>query len=478
MNISRPATGVPASATQAKTEAILTGPVLPVLFALALPTIAVLFIQTFVGLTETYFVSSLGSHALAGVSVVFPLLMLMQMMANGGFGSGLAAAVARAIGAGRSQQAASLVWHGVWVAISLGIICSAALIFGGPRLYRLMGVSGPALEAALAYSNIIFLASPLIWLVAMLSAAMRGAGDTATPARITLGGALLLLPISPLLIFGWGPVPAFGVEGAGMAIILYYLAAAILLVKRMLRPDAALELVPAPLNATSFLEIAGVGMLASVGTVQINLTVAVVTAAVGTFGQAAVAGYGIASRLEYIQVPLLFGLGTAIMTMVGVNIGAGQIKRAQRIAWIGAVVAFIFTSLIGLLAAIAPRLWLTLFSQDPEILAVGSSYMHHVAPFYGCIGAAMTLYFASIAMKRVLWPVLAGTVRMIVAAFIGWIAVGYFGSDINTLFQIYALSAVLYFAITVISIWRGNYVEELHGKDGSKTFAKNRKCSE
>lgn len=450
--------------SQSATGAILTGPVLPVLFALALPTIAVLLIQTVVGLTETYFVSSLGSHMLAGVSVVFPLLMLMQMMANGGFGSGLAAAVARAIGASRPQQAATLVWHGVWVAIFLGTICSIALIVGGPRLYPLMGVSGPALEAALAYSDIIFLASPLIWLVAMLSAAMRGAGDTTTPARITLGGALLLLPVSPLLIFGWGPVPAFGIKGAGLAVVLYYLAAAILLIKRMRRPDAAVELVPASLNAASFLEIIGVGLLASVGTVQINLTIAVVTAAVGTFGQAAVAGYGIASRLEYIQVPLLFGLGTAVMTMVGVNIGAGQIKRAQRIAWLGAVVAFAFSSLIGMVAAVAPQLWLTLFSRDAEILVAGSIYLQQVAPFYGFIGAAMALYFASIAMKRVLWPVLAGTVRMIVAAFIGWVAVRYFNADLKTLFQIYALSAVLYFAITVIAIWHGNDTEELSNK--------------
>lgn len=445
--------------THARTTAILSGPVLPVLLTLALPTIAVMLIQTFVGLTETYFVSALGADALAGVSVVFPLLMLMQMMANGGFGSGVAAAVARAVGSGQPQQAAALVWHGVWVAFFIGTICTVALIFGGPWLYQVMGVSGLALKAALAYSNIIFMASPLIWLVAMLSAAMRGAGDTATPARISLAGAVLLLPLSPLLIFGWGPVPAFGVAGAGMAVVLYYLAAAVLLIRQILRPDAAVELVSTPLNTTSFLEIAGVGLLASVGTVQINLTIAIVTAAVGTFGQAAVAGYGIASRLEYIQVPLLFGLGTALMTMVGVNIGAGQINRAQRIAWIGAAVAFVFTSLIGLIAALAPKLWLTLFSQDPEILAVGTLYLQQVAPYYGFIGAAMALYFAAIAMKRVLWPVLAGTVRMMVAAFIGWIAVTQFQADLTQLFQIYAVSALIYFVITVMSIWRGNKVE-------------------
>lgn len=438
-----------------KTAAILSGPVLPVLFALALPTLAVLLVQTLVGLMETYFVSSLGPDALAGVSVVFPVLMLMQMMANGGIGSGLSAAVARATGAGQPQQAGALVWHGILVALIFGSVCAIALVAGGRVLYQTMGLSGPALTAALAYSNIVFMASPLIWLVALLSAAVRGAGDTRTPALITLAGAAVLLPLSPLLIFGWGPLPAFGVAGAGMAIAVYYLMTLIFLLRKMQGPDSVIRLTMSPAKAALFKDILGVGLLASIGTVQINLTVAIVTATVGTFGQAAVAGYGIASRLEYVQVPLLFGLGTAVMTMVGINSGAGQFKRAEQIAWTGAAVAFVFTTLIGVVVTLAPELWLRLFSGDAAILSAGATYLQNVAPFYGFIGAAMALYFASIAMKRVLWPVLAGTVRMIIAAFIGWIAVTQFDADLDLLFKIYALSAVIYFAITAISMWGG-----------------------
>lgn len=449
MKLSPKAAVIPAST---KTAAILAGPVLPVLFALALPNLAVLVIQTLVGLMETYFVSSLGPDAMAGVSVVFPVLMLMQMMANGGIGSGLSAAIARATGAGRPQQADALLWHGVLVALIFGSVCAIALVAAGSVLYQTMGLSGPALTAALTYSNTVFMASPLIWLVALLSAAIRGAGDTRTPALITFGGAAILLPLSPLLIFGWGPLPGFGIAGAGMAIVIYYLITLIFLLRKIRGPDSVVRLTMSATKAAFFKDILGVGLLASIGTVQINLTVAIVTAAAGTFGQAAVAGYGIASRLEYIQVPLLFGLGTAMMTMVGVNIGAGQMQRAQLIAWTGAAVAFVFSTLIGLIVAVAPELWLTLFSRDSAILSAGATYLQNVAPFYGFIGATMALYFASIAMKRVLWPVLAGTVRMIVAAFIGWIAVTQFDADLDLLFKIYAASTVLYFAITAISM--------------------------
>ncbi|MCD1598259.1 MATE family efflux transporter [Rheinheimera aquimaris] len=460
--LSAATTPAKAAAISKATTAILTGPIVPVMLKLALPTIAVLVVQTLVGVLETYFVSSLGAAVLAGVSVVFPLLMLMQMMANGGIGSGLSAAIARAIGAGDAQQAQALLWHGVLIALIAGLLFAAVLLAAGPALYQKIGLSGPALTAALTYSNLVFSSSPLIWLVALLSAALRGAGDTRTPARITLAGAAMLLPLSPLLIFGWGPLPAMGVAGAGMAIVVYYLLAALFLVRQMRRQNSILHLTTRALSSHLFKDILGVGLLASIGTVQINLTVLIVTATVGHFGPGAIAGFGIASRLEYIQVPLLFGLGTAIMTMVGINLGAGQIQRARRISWIGAGIAFAFTSALGLVVALAPQLWLNLFSDEPQVLLAGKQYLQHIAPFYGFIGAGMALYFAAIAMKRILWPVLAGTMRMIIAACGGWLAVSYFAAGMTTLFSILALGAVVYWAITLASIWLIGRTARLH----------------
>lgn len=433
------------------TTAMLSGPILTVMLRLALPTVAVLVVQTLVGVIETYFVSSLGADVLAGVAVVFPVLMLMQMMANGGIGGGLSSAVARASGAGRWQDAQALVWHGVIIAAVMGVAFAAALLIAGEALYHMMGVNGPALAAALTYSALVFAGAPLVWLVALLSAALRGVGDTKTPARITLLGGVMLLPLSPVLILGWGPVPSFDVAGAGMAILIYYVFSALLLVRHMRSANSVIRLLMTPLSARLFKDILGVGLLSAIGTVQINLTVAIVTAVVGRFGSDAIAGYGIASRLDYLQIPLLFGLGTAIMTMVGVNLGAGQVQRAQRIAWAGAAVAFAFTEIIGLGVAIYPHSWLTLFSDDPSILAAGTSYLQNVAPFYGAIGVGMALYFAGQGAKRVLWPVLAGTARMLIAAFAGWLAVTQFGAELPSLFRIVALSACVYGAMTLVA---------------------------
>src|SRR6516162_2182491 len=134
-------------------SAILNGPILPTMLKVGLPTIVVLVVQTFVGVAETYFVSFLGTDVLAGVALVFPILMLMQMMSNGGIGGGVSSAIARALGANRREDADALVWHAVVIAGAFGIAFTTAAIFGGPTLYRAMGGTGPALTAALTYSG-------------------------------------------------------------------------------------------------------------------------------------------------------------------------------------------------------------------------------------------------------------------------------------------------------------------------------------
>jgi len=438
-------------------KGVLSGPILPVLLRLALPTTVVLVAQTLVGVVETWFLGFLGTETLAGVTLVFPVLMLMQMMANGGMGGGVAAAIARAQGAGRTADADALVWHAVILALSFGAIFSVALLLGGPLLYRSMGGTGQALTAALTYSGVVFAGSIPIWVTSLLSAALRGAGNMRVPAIVTLSGFAILLPLSPALIFGWGPFPQLGVAGGGVAVVIYYLLATLALVLYMRSPASPVRLGIAPLNLRLFRQILGVGLLSAVGTVQVNLTVVLVTAAVGRFGPDAIAGYGIASRLDYIQIPILFGIGTALLTMVGISVGAGEMARARRIAWTGAALAFAVTAGIGITALLFPHVWIGLFSDAPEVHAMGALYIRHVAPVYGAIGGGLALYFASQGAGRVLAPVLAGTMRMIIAAFIGWTAVVRYGAGPATLFQIVALAGLVYGGLTAIAMLLGTW---------------------
>jgi Na+-driven multidrug efflux pump len=276
---------------------------------------------------------------------------------------------------------------------------------------------------------------------------------------VTLIGALVMIPVSPLLIFGFGPVPRLGIGGAGIAFGLYYCAAMLYLMRYMASGRAGLTFRFAPFQGRLFVDILKVGIPTAVNAVLTNLTVILVTGAFGLFGTTALAAYGISSRLDYVLIPLLFGLCTATLTMVGVNVGAGQLFRARRVAWISAFVGVALTGTIGLVVALHPPLWLNLFSHDAEVLRDGTIYLHIVAPAYAALGFGFVVAFAAQGTGHVWWPFVASAARIAIAAGFGWIAVGRFGAGMAGLAALVTTSLIVYAAICAIvmlspSIWR------------------------
>src|SRR2546426_8491830 len=201
----------------ARTRLLLEGPIVPTLLRLATPNVLVMFAQAGVGLVETYFVARLGTDALAGVALVFPVLMLMQMMSAGAMGGGISSAVARALGARRQADADALALHALAIAVGFGLLFTLAVLGGGHWLYSVMGGSGASLTAAQTYSNVVFSGAILIWVFNSLASVIRGTGNMAFPAVVTVVGAAVLIPLSPCLIFGWGPVPPPAAPGAPSA---------------------------------------------------------------------------------------------------------------------------------------------------------------------------------------------------------------------------------------------------------------------
>jgi putative MATE family efflux protein len=428
-----------AAAMNPRTLALLEAPILPTLLRMGVPMVLVMLAQAGVGLIETYFVGQLGTDALAGMALVFPVVMLMQMMSAGAMGGGIASAIARALGAQRRADADALVLHALAIALGFGLMFTIAALIGGRWLYSHMGGSGGALDAALIYSDWVFAGAVLVWIFNSLSAVIRGTGNMALPAVVTVVGAVLAVPLSALLIFGAGPVPGFGIAGGAIALLAYYLlgsvALAVFLWSRHspLRPRFA----GFGLRRDLFGDILVVGLVGAVSTVMTNLTIAISTALVGSFGVAAIAGYGTASRLEYLMVPLVFGLGAPLVAMVGTCIGAGRRERALRAAWIGAALAFAMTEAVGLWAAAFPHAWLRLFSDDLGMLEAGTLYLRTVGPFYGFFGLGLVLYFASQGAGRLKWPLVANIVRLVVAAAGGWLVLQAGG----TLWQVFIAQA-------------------------------------
>jgi putative MATE family efflux protein len=406
-----------------RTRAMLQGPIVPTLLRLAWPNVLIMFAQAATGLIETYWIGRLGTDALAGMALVFPGVMLMQMFSAGAMGGGISSAIARALGAGKREQADALVLHALAINICIGLAFTALVLAFGRPLYRALGGEGASLEAALTYSNIVFGGIVALWLMNALASVIRGTGNMLTPALVICVGAAALVPLSPLFIFGFGPIPAMGVAGGAIALVLFNLSGALVLGWYVLsgRNIARFRLVP--LRWEMAREILRVGAVAGVSTVQTNVTVALTTALVGlAAGPAAVAGFGTAARLEYLLVPLVFGIGGPLVALVGTNIGAGNRERALRIAWTGAALAFVLCEIIGVAAALFPQAWLRVFGSDPQMIEAGSAYLRAVGPFYGCFGFGLALYFASQGAGKLIWPLLAGFARMAVAIGGGWLA--------------------------------------------------------
>src|SRR5712672_1910531 len=248
-----------------RTRALLEAPIAPTLLRLAAPNMLVMVAQAAAGLIETYFIGKLGTDALAGVALVFPVVMLMQMMSAGAMGGGISSAVARALGAGRGDDADALTFHALAIAVILGLVFMLGALGGGPWLYAAMGGSGPSLDAALTYSNIIFAGAILVWLFNSLASVIRGTGNMAVPAIVTCAGTAALIPLSPCLIFGWGPFPQLGVAGGAVAVVAFYALGSLALAAYLWsgRSVVRLALRGNSFRRTLFWDILRVGMVAA-----------------------------------------------------------------------------------------------------------------------------------------------------------------------------------------------------------------------
>ena len=440
-----------------RTRALLDAPIGRTLLRLALPNVVVMVVQSAIGLIETYFVAKLGTDALAGIALVFPLLMLVQMVSAGAMGGGILSAIARALGSGKREEADGLVWHAVAIALALGIATTGLALAGGPFLYRLMGGEGASLAAATTYSNIVFAGAVLLWLYNSLAAIIRGAGNMILPASVTAVGAALLLPLSPALIFGWSFLPRLGIAGGAIAIITFYALGSIVFVTYLWSGRGVLhpQWRPARLRRGPLAEILRIGAVSSLISVTTNLIIGTATGFAGSFGAAAVAGYGTGARLEYVLVPLVFGLGTPLATMVGTAIGAGQRARALRVTWTGAAIATLLTEAIGIAAALAPQAWLGLFSNDALMNATGAQYMRIVGPFYGFFGLGLALYFASQGAGKLTWPLRAAALRLIVAVGGGWLTLQLMPDMIAGVFAALGLALAIFGTVNALAVALG-----------------------
>lgn len=438
----------PQSATAPRSP-LLTAPIFASVLRLAWPGVVLVMFQTAVSIADMHFVGRLGTAPLAGLALVFPFVVMLQMFSAGAIGGGVSSAIARALGSGDKQRAEALLAHALVLGIGLGCGFALFMLLAGPPVYRLLGGRVEVLDAAITYSTILFAGSPSVWVANFCANALRGQGDTLKPSLMLSCAALIHIPLTAWLTL------RIGIAGTAWAYVIAFSAGALLLVVMLLRGVGALRLQFAGMHwqRRHFADILGVGLVSSLSALQTVLAALVLTGVVARFGTDALAGYGVGVRLELLLVPLTFAIGAALVPLVGLNIGAGYPLRAKRIAWTGAAFASVFAGVIGIVIAALPHLWLDLFTREAAVAEAGARYLRTVAPFYAFVGLAVALYFASQGARRVGWPVFAGTIRLGLAAGGGWLAAQN-GFGIGGVFVLIACGIAAWGLVTAVAVWR------------------------
>jgi len=439
------------------TRQILESPPLPLLLRMAGPNAVAFVVQASVSMAEIWFIARLGMIPLAAIALMFPLLMLMQMLANGAIGGAVSSAVARALGRGDRAGAEALIWHALAIAVAAGVLFLILFQLAGPWLLARTGAAEAVVTEARRYGAVLFAGAIPIWTMALLSSVVRGTGNMRLPATLMIVASLIQVPLAGTLILGWFGLPSLGILGAAVAVIVVASGTSLVLLFKIAAAGAHLRLHwrSCRLRGAAFADIFRVGALAALSPVFVVLTITLLNVLVGRFGVAALAGFGIVARLEFLLVPMVFGIGAAMTAMVGINMGAGQVRRAERIGWLGATVAAVVTGAIGLLLALAPGLWIDLFTADPDTRAAGAAYLRIVGPVFLFQGLGLSLYFASQGAGTVTWPIVATVLRFVIVVGGAAVATLLLDLSLTAVYVCIATGMLVYGVLTAASLALG-----------------------
>jgi putative MATE family efflux protein len=429
------------SRAPAEHERLLALPPLAALVRLAAPTTLVMGVSAVSNAVYTYYVSRLGTDAIAAVSLVFPISLFALTAMAGGVGAGAASAVARALGGHRRTDAAAVSGQALALSVVIGVAFGGAMLVGAPALFRLFGAAGTVLDQATVFARVVFAGSAITFLGGMFDSVLRGEGNVRVPAVWSTTSLVLQMLVTPVFMFVWG----WGLVGAALAMLACQAVATAARAVYVLGGRGVVRPAPAgwPLRLAPTREILRVGVPAALATSVSNLGLMVLTGVVARFGETELAAYGLGTRLDFLVMSFAYGVGAAVLTLVGLATGARQPERMRAYVVRGGMVVVALLAVVGAALAWRPGLWLGLFTDDPGIHAVGGAYFRAIGPSYPAIGVSMVVAFAFQGLGRATLP-LAWMVVRVVAVLGGAVAcTQWLGLDERAVFAVIAAGNVV-----------------------------------
>lgn len=422
-----------------KRAVLTTGAIGPTIINLTLPMMVGMVGMVAFNLIDTYFIGKLGTEALAAMGYTFPVVMLQGVISMG-LGVGASSVISRAIGSGDHAGVQRLTVDALVLSVTLVLIVITIGLLTIDPLFRLIGARGSTLELVRQYMVIWYLGVPFVVIPMVGNNAIRAAGNTVIPSTIMMVAIVVNTTLDPLLIFGIGPFPRMGLQGAAIATVC---ARAVTLCMSLLFLRFKFDMLTSRLPSRkelfrSWHRILFVGAPAALTQALIPLSVAAITRMIAGYGETAVAAFAVGMRIEMFVLSPLMALGAVLIPFVGQNLGANKIDRIGK----GIRFAYGFSLVLGIVIFIVLSVWgrqiASVFNDTPKVVTVVYRYLQIVSLSYGFLGAVLLTASFFNALNR---PMNAVLITLFRAIFL-YIPLAWIGSRIGGLPGIFSAAAV------------------------------------
>jgi putative MATE family efflux protein len=357
------------------------------LFYLSLPIVVTNLLQTAYNLVDTFWLGQYSDDALAAISFAFPLVFLLISL-----GMGLAVAgsvlVAQHTGANEKEQAEFAASQVTGFSLISSVVLGGGAFFVVEDFLALTGASGTVVTLGASYMRVISLGLVFMFGFFTFIFLMRGYGDTITPMLVMFGSVVVNIALDPFLIFGWGPFPEMGIQGAAVATVFSRSLALFVGLFVMLYTTYgvrihARDMVPNLAFVRRILRIGGPASVESTGrAVSINALLFVV----GMFGDPVAAAFGIGARVFSVIFLPAAAVAQGVETMTGQNIGAGKPDRVEAANHLAGRTMFAILAVMGVVTWLFAEPIVAVFTDSPEIIDEGATFLRFVAPTFGFLG--------------------------------------------------------------------------------------------
>ncbi len=373
-------------------QAIINDDIALTLFRLTLPMLYALVAIMGLGLVDSYFIAFLGTQELAAMGFIVPIAFTMTSVSLG-LGMAISSLTSKLIGANRIESAARLITDGFYLTVVISVALCLLLAWQLETIFRWAGAEDETLPAIMAYMHTWLFGCVFLMLTQVCSSTFRAIGDTKTSARLSIALTLINLCLDPLLIFGYGPFPELGIQGAALATVIAVCSAVCIGFYQLgIKEKLLLIALPSwPKFKDNLSQLAHIALPAMLANAIVPVTAAVMTSLVAVYGAQAVAGFGVGGRIEAISLMVVYALSATLPMFIGQNLGANKTQRVSGAIKIAFKFVLVFQFVIYLVLAFFSASIATLFSDELAVQLVIKNFLWLVPLSYGFSGMVILI---------------------------------------------------------------------------------------